>query len=733
MRLNPFAFPSETDSRFALLIVAVLGSTTFVYNWLASTLPVYRDFTISTATGCSGVMARAASELQRAAADPLSDQGSQFAATRASIDCLAGYQRTVALWSLSGVVVVAIVALALYTLAPRWIRRRRHLVELDPIDGENVIAELEVLTSVAGVGRKPRFLAARGSRSAGAQVFGTAGQRTVALDEGLVTLAYTDPRHFRAVLLHELAHVRNADVDKTYLTVAIVLAFLAVALVPLAITLVGDSASIIASLIARVAVLVGLVALTGAAVLRARESYADVRASTWGDAAGGLDSVLGQMPSETSMWQRVLRVHPSPTRRRAILANTAALFRLGNLEAFAAAVAAALVLPRLVTILGGLLANSDQAILPTIASGFVIGPLLVGIVGVGIWRATFSSLVARTPLPACWPIAVSLAAGLVLGLFLGFDDAISLPLNPAAVIGIRILWAAVATVALFALLLWIVTGARYWLTLALTAAAPRRFYVSGLVIAGLVASGVIGILFFLELVGRTLLVNAGFSPGVVVGAMMLGIGAAGTLVIEQFPVVSMAVLALVWAYPLLGMYAVARANSGKVSRWALLDGALPVETIPVRVGLRPIVLTILIALLVDIVILVALDLQWRSQSAAFRNAVANKIAYFDDQVNATLLVEAIVAFIVALQVPGPRVLFALMASFVFGWLSTLSMHILLVVFGSTTDASFVLITAARIVGYGALIALVASGLAALVAKCWPRRPPAGAQAVQQLG
>jgi hypothetical protein len=45
----------------------------------------------------------------------------------------------------------------------------------------------------------------------------------------------------------------------------------------------------------------------------------------------------------------------------------------------------------------------------------------------------------------------------------------------------------------------------------------------------------------------------------------------------------------------------------------------------------------------------------------------------------------------------------------------------------------VLITAARIVGYGALIALVASGLAALVAKCWPRRPPAGAQAVQQLG
>src|SRR4029077_9313685 len=33
-RLNPFAFPSDTTFRFVLLVVAVLGTTLFVWNWI---------------------------------------------------------------------------------------------------------------------------------------------------------------------------------------------------------------------------------------------------------------------------------------------------------------------------------------------------------------------------------------------------------------------------------------------------------------------------------------------------------------------------------------------------------------------------------------------------------------------------------------------------------------------------------------------------------------------------
>lgn len=33
-RPNPFAFPSETAFRFALLVAAVLGATLYVWNWI---------------------------------------------------------------------------------------------------------------------------------------------------------------------------------------------------------------------------------------------------------------------------------------------------------------------------------------------------------------------------------------------------------------------------------------------------------------------------------------------------------------------------------------------------------------------------------------------------------------------------------------------------------------------------------------------------------------------------
>ena len=38
-RLNPFALPSDTTSRFFLLIVAVLAANVFAYNLLAYELP----------------------------------------------------------------------------------------------------------------------------------------------------------------------------------------------------------------------------------------------------------------------------------------------------------------------------------------------------------------------------------------------------------------------------------------------------------------------------------------------------------------------------------------------------------------------------------------------------------------------------------------------------------------------------------------------------------------------
>ena len=57
-----------------------------------------------------------------------------------------------------------------------------------------------------------------------------------------MTQFYTDQPAFRAVLLHELAHLRNGDVDKTYLTLAIWRAFVAGALIPFALSSIREKA-----------------------------------------------------------------------------------------------------------------------------------------------------------------------------------------------------------------------------------------------------------------------------------------------------------------------------------------------------------------------------------------------------------------------------------------------------------------------------------------------------------
>jgi hypothetical protein len=51
-----------------------------------------------------------------------------------------------------------------------------------------------------------------------ALAFGRVGKRYVLLSRGLIALHHTDPGAFRAIILHELAHLRNRDVDIAYLT-----------------------------------------------------------------------------------------------------------------------------------------------------------------------------------------------------------------------------------------------------------------------------------------------------------------------------------------------------------------------------------------------------------------------------------------------------------------------------------------------------------------------------------
>src|SRR5258705_11090935 len=90
---------------------------------------------------------------------------------------------------------------------------------------------------------------------------------------------------FRAVLLHELAHIRNGDLNKTYFAVATWYAFMAVALAPF---LLAMSRDFLSAQIWRALALVLLVYLSRTAVLRVRETYAAVCAADWDPPPGAL-------------------------------------------------------------------------------------------------------------------------------------------------------------------------------------------------------------------------------------------------------------------------------------------------------------------------------------------------------------------------------------------------------------------------------------------------------------
>ncbi len=123
-RLNPFLFPSDTDFRFVLLIVSVLGSSMFTFNQLY--IRVLGEDTRQAMLRCSD-------------AYPLD---ASLALFDAQVQCLEPLDRRQAAWHLSGAASVLLVATLIYAVTPALKIRRGRLKRLSARDAPEVVAYL---------------------------------------------------------------------------------------------------------------------------------------------------------------------------------------------------------------------------------------------------------------------------------------------------------------------------------------------------------------------------------------------------------------------------------------------------------------------------------------------------------------------------------------------------------------------------------------------------------------
>ncbi|MEU1746639.1 M48 family metalloprotease [Micromonospora arida] len=324
--------------------------------------------------------------------------------------CMRPFLREQALWVGAGILGELLVAVLLYLLHPWWLSRRRRMRPIASGADAELLDELADLSRQAGLRRPPTWLVAPYSTTQGGQAFGLADRRRICLDVGLLVRYDLDRAGFRAVLRHELAHLRNGDVDRTYLSIATWWAFVAVAVVPfVAVALKPDLFRVrggpdtvrpVAEVwfpIVALGVLTAVVYLARNAILRARELHADITAAGWDTPGGALGRVVNALPWPPVRTGRIglggrwtellarLGSHPSPTRRALAVADPRGTLRPGLAETAGYGVVLGLALYNVSLTVGGLVEEYLVIALALLSLG--VGVLLLHLLARAVLHA----------------------------------------------------------------------------------------------------------------------------------------------------------------------------------------------------------------------------------------------------------------------------------------------------------------------------------------------------------
>ena len=488
-----FALPVSTSFRFALLIVAV-AATSFL---------TYEGIYLATPRGPALI-----SLVDRCRAQALAQHPSGAIALASALGqaarCYSPGERAEAWWGLLGVGVLIVVAGAIFLAQPWWSRRRRHLTELTGPGDADLVRRLEGVRQRAGTGPVVWLLQPLNARLS-AFAFGRPGRRFVAVSGGAAVAAVRKPAAFEAVIVHELAHIKNRDIDQTYLALAIWRAFVVAALLPLAVVLIvsrvlGEPQL----LIWRMAVLALIVYSLRNGILRSREFDADARARQI-DPGTALGTVLADLPARTGRGAWHLGwTHPSGQERAAALADPAPLYRFRFWDGLAIGLVAALgasAAQEIVTLLSTTV--GIHFAVPAIIFAAFAGPAVT----VAMWRRQLQE--PDTGVLTGWAAGLGLGLGLAVGPVIApmaaYDQALA-PDHPSlAAVGVLAVWIVLVVVIFTPFPVWVGQWADAWQQRG-DPAAPRVPARGALVAAAAAAWAVmaIGLYLLLEYFGSIL-------------------------------------------------------------------------------------------------------------------------------------------------------------------------------------------------------------------------------------
>ncbi|MFI0714474.1 M48 family metalloprotease [Streptomyces inhibens] len=474
---HPFRMPSGTSLRFALLILSTSAAMAVAFGGAVSTAAYFGlggdTSSLTTALECT------AENFQEMGADPeeltrrclLPDLGDGIAIELTALG---------ALWLAVGVV---------YWLLPVYRLRRRRLRPLPTAGFADIRQTLDELVALAELRCRVRFVVNWRDLGPTGLAFGRAGRRYVMLSRGLLHLHTQDPEAFRAIVLHELAHLRNRDVDVAFLTLICHRLFVTALAVPLAVT--APFALLVAWLLMPMSLLYQLlfvlaqcalaatVTLTSTAVLRSRELYADARVAVWTHGAHSLRRVLAAQHGLEQTGRRRpahLRSHPTAGKRLAALSDTRLLFGFGPWEAFGLALTCSLVYQHVAQWTEAATHLGDRgsplaAVVPSV--------LLGGGVAMGIWRATLAARLNRGRWADAHRTGLAMSAGLIVGTFGDRAHNTALSLGIANSLPVHLSWWLILGVVGYGFVRWNAATARVWAPVVLAGRRPLLLVVGG--------------------------------------------------------------------------------------------------------------------------------------------------------------------------------------------------------------------------------------------------------------